>query len=137
MSAGVLIIPQKMPVAQVAEELLLIWAATEAEEWTNRILRACRFDRLDAASSALFLSSADEAELATQWPTFLDHFEPDEVIVAEQKEDASQYRRVTPEGQRLLAFDVLESTQLATFRRTPPARFPAARRAGRVAGPRM
>jgi hypothetical protein len=26
-----------MPVARVAEELVLIWAATEAEEWTNRI----------------------------------------------------------------------------------------------------
>lgn len=36
-SSGVLIVSRKMPVAQVAEELLLIWMATEAEEWTNRI----------------------------------------------------------------------------------------------------
>ena len=36
-SAGVLIIPQKLPVAQVVEDLILIWAATEAAEWTNRI----------------------------------------------------------------------------------------------------
>ena len=34
---GVLIVPQKLPVAVVAEELLLIWALTETEEWVNRI----------------------------------------------------------------------------------------------------
>lgn len=38
--------------------------------------------------------------LATQSPTFLDHFQPAEVIVAEQKQGASQYRRVTPEELR-------------------------------------
>ena len=37
MSAGVLIIPQKMPVTQAVEELVMIWAATEVEEWRNRI----------------------------------------------------------------------------------------------------
>lgn len=36
-SAGVLIVSRKMPVAQVAKELLLIWTATDAEEWINRI----------------------------------------------------------------------------------------------------
>jgi len=36
-SAGVLIVPQKRPVALAVEELVLIWAASEAEEWTNRI----------------------------------------------------------------------------------------------------
>jgi hypothetical protein len=36
-SAGVLIVPQKLPVTQVVEDLILIWAATEAAEWTNRI----------------------------------------------------------------------------------------------------
>jgi len=36
-SAGVLVVPQKMPVTNVVEELILIWAATEAEEWRNRI----------------------------------------------------------------------------------------------------
>ena len=36
-SAGVLIIPQKLLVTQVIEELILIWAASEAEEWRNRI----------------------------------------------------------------------------------------------------
>jgi hypothetical protein len=36
-SAGVLIVPQKRPVAQVAEELTLVWLASEAEEWLNRI----------------------------------------------------------------------------------------------------
>lgn len=36
-SAGVLVIPQKLPVAQVVEDLLLIWAASESEEWHNRI----------------------------------------------------------------------------------------------------
>jgi len=36
-SAGVLIIPQRLPVAQVVEDLILIWTASEAEEWVNRI----------------------------------------------------------------------------------------------------
>jgi hypothetical protein len=36
-SAGVLIIPQKLPVTRVVEELILIWAASEADEWRNRI----------------------------------------------------------------------------------------------------
>jgi len=36
-SAGVLIIPQSLPITQVVEELILIWSATEAEEWINRI----------------------------------------------------------------------------------------------------
>jgi len=36
-SAGVLIIPQNLPVTRVVEELILIWAASEAEEWRNRI----------------------------------------------------------------------------------------------------
>ncbi len=36
-SAGVLIVPQKLPVTQVVEDLVLIWAATDAAEWANRI----------------------------------------------------------------------------------------------------
>jgi hypothetical protein len=36
-SSGVLIVPQHLPLAVVVEELLLVWDATEAEEWTNRI----------------------------------------------------------------------------------------------------
>jgi hypothetical protein len=36
-SAGVLIVPQKLPAFQVVDEILLIWTATEADEWTNRI----------------------------------------------------------------------------------------------------
>ncbi|MDZ7620563.1 MAG: hypothetical protein U1E05_26465 [Patescibacteria group bacterium] len=36
-SAGVLVVPQAMPVMQVVEELILVWAATDAEEWVNRI----------------------------------------------------------------------------------------------------
>jgi len=34
---GVLIVPQKLPVARVVEELILIWTVTEAEEWINKI----------------------------------------------------------------------------------------------------
>ena len=37
MSAGVLLVPQPLPVAAVVEDLLLIWAATEAEDWHNCI----------------------------------------------------------------------------------------------------
>jgi hypothetical protein len=36
-SAGVLIVPQKLPITQVVDELILIWTATDAEEWINRI----------------------------------------------------------------------------------------------------
>jgi len=36
-SPGVLIVPQKLPIAKVVEDLVLIWAATEAKEWRNRI----------------------------------------------------------------------------------------------------
>lgn len=36
-SSGVLIVPQHLPLAVVVDELLLVWDASEAEEWTNRI----------------------------------------------------------------------------------------------------
>jgi len=36
-SAGVIIIPQHLPVSLAIEELLLIWSVTDAEEWVNRI----------------------------------------------------------------------------------------------------
>jgi hypothetical protein len=37
-STDVLLIPQSLPRRQVVEDLLLIWGATEAEEWINRIM---------------------------------------------------------------------------------------------------
>jgi hypothetical protein len=36
-SYGVLVVPQHIPAPVVVENLLLIWSATEAEEWINRI----------------------------------------------------------------------------------------------------
>jgi predicted ATPase len=45
-------------------------------------------------------SSNTQVLLATQSPTFLDGFDPSEVIVAEEREHASHYRRVTPEELR-------------------------------------
>ncbi len=36
-STGLLVVPQHLAVASAMEELLLIWSATEAEEWINRI----------------------------------------------------------------------------------------------------
>ncbi len=36
-SPGLLIIPQDLAVASAVEDLLLIWFATEAEEWINRL----------------------------------------------------------------------------------------------------
>jgi hypothetical protein len=36
-SAGLIVIPQRLPLNVAAEDLILIWAATEAEEWLNRI----------------------------------------------------------------------------------------------------
>jgi hypothetical protein len=36
-SPGVFVIPQNVPVIEAIDELVMIWAASEAEEWTNRI----------------------------------------------------------------------------------------------------
>ncbi len=36
-SAGVIVIPQHLPVSVAVDELLLIWSATSAEDWANRI----------------------------------------------------------------------------------------------------
>jgi hypothetical protein len=36
-SPGVFIISQDTPIAAAVEELLMIWIASEAEEWTNQI----------------------------------------------------------------------------------------------------
>ncbi len=41
-SPGVLLVKQHSPIAQVIEELVLIWSATETSEWKNRILRIPR-----------------------------------------------------------------------------------------------
>lgn len=38
-SPGVLLIPQKMPVAAAVEDLILLWSVSEPWEWTNRIVR--------------------------------------------------------------------------------------------------
>lgn len=36
-SSGVIILPQKLSVTTSVEQLILIWTASEAEEWINRI----------------------------------------------------------------------------------------------------
>ena len=36
-SPGLLIVSQDLPIAEAAEELILIWATSEAEEWINCI----------------------------------------------------------------------------------------------------
>ncbi|MEL6468604.1 MAG: DUF5615 family PIN-like protein [Cyanobacteria bacterium J06623_4] len=36
-SAGVIVVPQSMAVRAVVDDLVLIWMASEAEEWINRI----------------------------------------------------------------------------------------------------
>ena len=38
-SPGVILVPQSLPIGEAIEELLLIWGASDAEEWENRILR--------------------------------------------------------------------------------------------------
>jgi hypothetical protein len=38
-SAGVVMVPQHFPIPDVVEQIILIWAASEAEEWVNRICR--------------------------------------------------------------------------------------------------
>jgi hypothetical protein len=37
-SPGVLLVPQYLPIATAVEQILLIWAASEASEWTNRLM---------------------------------------------------------------------------------------------------
>jgi hypothetical protein len=37
-SPGVFLVKQSSPVAEVIDELVLIWAASDAEEWKDRIL---------------------------------------------------------------------------------------------------
>jgi hypothetical protein len=36
-SAGVVLVPQSLPIRQAVEDLILIWEASEAEEWVNQI----------------------------------------------------------------------------------------------------
>ncbi|HXP88302.1 MAG TPA: DUF5615 family PIN-like protein [Bryobacteraceae bacterium] len=36
-SAGLLIVSQSLDLRQAIEQLLLVWAASEAEEWTNTV----------------------------------------------------------------------------------------------------
>src|ERR1017187_4396501 len=38
-SRGVLLIPQHLPMREAIEELLLIWGASSAQEWEDRILK--------------------------------------------------------------------------------------------------
>lgn len=37
-SPGVIIVPQNLAIREVADTLILIWDATSADEWTNRIV---------------------------------------------------------------------------------------------------
>jgi hypothetical protein len=36
-SPGLIVVPQSLPVREVVDALILIWAATQPEEWVNRI----------------------------------------------------------------------------------------------------
>ena len=36
--AGVFLVKQRVPLAEAIEALLLVWAASDADEWTNRLL---------------------------------------------------------------------------------------------------
>jgi hypothetical protein len=36
-SPGLIIVPQHLPLQEAANDLILIWTATNAEEWVNRI----------------------------------------------------------------------------------------------------
>jgi len=37
-SPGLIIVPQHLPLREASDDLILIWTATDAEEWTNRIV---------------------------------------------------------------------------------------------------
>lgn len=36
-SPGVFLIPQKLPIAQAIDMIVLVWAASEAPEWANQL----------------------------------------------------------------------------------------------------
>jgi hypothetical protein len=36
-SPGVILVPQHLPIAAAIEEIVLLWYATDASEWVNRI----------------------------------------------------------------------------------------------------
>jgi hypothetical protein len=36
-SPGLIVVPQHLPISAAADDLMLIWLATEAEEWVDRI----------------------------------------------------------------------------------------------------
>jgi len=36
-SPGLIVVPQHLPLGEVVDDLILIWTATQAEEWTDRI----------------------------------------------------------------------------------------------------
>jgi Domain of unknown function (DUF5615) len=38
-SPGLILVPQLLPIGKAVEDLLLIWGASDAAEWKNRILR--------------------------------------------------------------------------------------------------
>jgi hypothetical protein len=37
-SPGLLVVPQHLALRQVADDLILIWTATEASEWIDRVV---------------------------------------------------------------------------------------------------
>jgi hypothetical protein len=43
-SPGVLLVPQYLPIGEAVDELVLIWNASAAEEWENRMVRGFRAD---------------------------------------------------------------------------------------------
>ncbi len=36
-SPGLIVVPQHLPIGEVADDLILIWTATESQEWADRI----------------------------------------------------------------------------------------------------
>jgi hypothetical protein len=36
-STGLILVPERVPIREVIEDLLLIWHVTEAGEWRNRV----------------------------------------------------------------------------------------------------
>jgi hypothetical protein len=36
-SPGLIVVPQSLPIREVVDALILIWAATQPEEWVNRL----------------------------------------------------------------------------------------------------
>src|ERR1035438_2511298 len=69
--AGVFLVKQRAPLADVIEALVLVWAASAADEWKNRIVER---SQPDPSAAALAATSSNPAWGVEIWLPILDDF---------------------------------------------------------------